>query len=69
MRITRDHLLKIAREMAEQRARRNRGLVCIYLTGSLLTDAPLLGGTADIDLILIHNSEPAYPREVVRITD
>lgn len=69
MRITRDLLHKLARENAEKIVRRNRGLICIYLTGSLLEDEPLLGGTTDIDLIVVHNSQPAYPREIVRLSD
>lgn len=69
MRITREALLKIAHEAAAQRVRANRDIICIYLTGSLLGETPLLGGTADIDLICVHNSEPAVPREVIRQTD
>lgn len=69
MRLTRETLIKIARETASQRARVSRRLVCIYLTGSVLGDSPLLGGTTDIDLIMIHDSEPAQPREIVRLSD
>ncbi len=69
MRITRDLLLKLARDNAEKIVRRNRGLICIYLTGSLLDEEPLLGGTTDIDLIVVHNSQPPYPREMVRLSD
>jgi len=69
MRITRDTLLKIARESAQARVQRNRGIVCIYLTGSLLGDDPLLGGTTDIDLVFVHDSEPLDAREIVRLTD
>ena len=69
MRLTRDTLIKIARDTASQRARVSRRLVCIYLTGSVLGDSPLLGGTTDIDLIMIHDSEPPQPREIVRLTD
>src|SRR5574340_1850171 len=69
MRITRESLLGIARETAEKYARRSRELVCIYLTGSLLSDSPLLGGTTDIDLVLVHASTPPYTREVVRLSD
>jgi len=69
MRITRETLLKIARDTAAERVRISRRLVCIYLTGSLLSEEPLLGGTADIDLIFIHDAEPALAREVVRLTD
>ena len=69
MRITREALHTIARETAEKYARRNRDLACIYLTGSLLSDLPLLGGTTDIDLVFVHTSTPAFPREVVRLSD
>jgi hypothetical protein len=46
MRITRDLLLKAARDSAAQRLRADRRLVCIFLTGSLLQKDPLLGGAA-----------------------
>ena len=69
MRITRDTLLKIARDTAAQRVRTHRRLICIYLTGSLLTEEPLLGGTTDIDLICVHDSEPTMRREIVRLVD
>lgn len=69
MRLTRETLIKIARDTANQRARVSRRIICIYLTGSVLGDTPLLGGTTDIDLIMIHDSEPVQPREVVRISD
>jgi len=69
MRITRDALLKIARDTAAQRVRTHRRLICIYLTGSLLTEEPLLGGATDIDLICVHDSEPTVRREIVRLVD
>jgi len=69
MRITRDTLLRIARETAEQRAKISRRLICIYLVGSCLSDDPLLGGATDIDLVIVHDSEPLEPREMVRLSD
>jgi hypothetical protein len=69
MRITRETLLKLARDTAIQRARADRRITCIYLTGSLRRDDPLLGGTADIDLFIIHSSEPLVEREMVRLSD
>ncbi len=69
MRLTRETLIKIARDAAEQRARISRRIICIYLTGSVLTDASLLGGTTDIDLIVIHDSDPLQPREITRVSD
>lgn len=69
MRITRETLLKIARDTAAQRVRASRRLVSAYLTGSLLGDDPLIGGTADIDLVFIHDSEPPVRREIVGLVE
>jgi len=69
MRITRETLLKVARDSVAQRVRLSRRVVCVYLTGSLLQEEPLLGGTTDIDLFFIHDAEPPVAREVVRLTD
>jgi hypothetical protein len=69
MRITREALLKLAQDTASQRARADLGILAVYLHGSLLDDEPLLGGTADIDLFFVHNDEPAFEREIVRISD
>lgn len=68
MRITRDTLLKAAKTFVQQRTYRDRDIVCVYLSGSLIDDLPLLGGTADIDLFLIHDKPPAQPREVIQLT-
>ncbi|MBE0697450.1 MAG: hypothetical protein IH586_11055 [Anaerolineaceae bacterium] len=69
MRLTRETLLKIARDAASQRVKVSRRIICIYLTGSVLDETPLLGGTTDIDLVVIHDSEPIEPREIVRLSD
>jgi hypothetical protein len=69
MRITKEILLKNAREYVSAQVRQNRRLVCIYLTGSLLTDEPLLGRTTDIDLFFIHEDEPLVEREVIPLSD
>jgi hypothetical protein len=68
MRITREALLKTAAETAEQRASSERGVVCIYLIGSLLAEHPLLGGTTDIDLVIVHTGEPVRRHEIVRLS-
>ena len=40
-----------------------------YLTGSLLGEAdPLLGGTTDIDLVLVHDGQPGLTRQIVKLT-
>ncbi len=68
MRITRDTLLKAAKTYVMQHTMRDRHVICVYLTGSLIDDLPLLGGTADIDLVFVHDDTPAAPREIVRLT-
>jgi hypothetical protein len=69
MRITRGTLLKNARNLVAERLHTNRSLVCIYLTGSLINDKPLLGGVTDIDLIFVHEETLNKEREIVRLTD
>lgn len=68
MRITRETLLQAARNQVAQRIRADRSLIAIYVVGSLLNDSALLGGTADIDLVFVHNNEPEAPREVARLS-
>jgi hypothetical protein len=68
MRITRETLLRIARETAQKQALSDPGLVAAYLTGSLRTDTPFLGGTTDVDIVLVHQDTPAVRRESQAIT-
>ena len=68
MHITRETLLQAARDATRHGVRSEYDLVAIYGVGSLLTNSPLLGGAADIDLVFIHTDEPAIPREIVRLT-
>ena len=69
MRIDRDTLIKIARNTVETRVKSNRNIICVYLTGSLLRDEPLIAGTTDIDLIFVHGVEPVEEREIIKYTD
>lgn len=68
MRVTRDTLLNLARENAAKLTAKDRGLVCVYLTGSLLRPDPFIGGITDIDLICVHDRPITACREIVRIT-
>jgi len=70
MRVTRESLIKIARETAQERSYNDKEIIAAYLTGSLANDEldPMLGGTADIDIILVHKEEPKHRREFVRLT-
>jgi predicted nucleotidyltransferase len=70
MRVTRESLIRIAKETAQERAFNDRDIIAAYLTGSLADDTtdPMLGGTADIDIIFVHKEEPKHRREFVKLT-
>lgn len=68
MRITRETLTRIARETVQKRVYSDPELVAAYLTGSLLTENPFLGNTADIDLVFVHPKAPPVEREIVAVT-
>ncbi|HJS28977.1 MAG TPA: hypothetical protein VJ768_05120 [Anaerolineales bacterium] len=68
MRITPQILLKIARDTVEKRKRTEWDLLSVYLIGSLVDSDPLLGGTADIDLVFVHNNDPEAPREIIFVS-
>ena len=70
MRVTRESLIRIARETAQERAFNDRGIIAAYLSGSLASDEvdPLLGGTTDIDVIFVHADEPIRRREFIQLT-
>ena len=69
MRVTRDSLLRIAGDTAQERGLKDRNIVAAYVTGSLAGEAdPMIGGTADIDLIFVHAGESVPAREFIRLT-
>ncbi len=70
MRVTRESLIRIAKETAQERAYNDRDIIAAYLTGSLVSKEhdPMLGGAADIDIIFVHNGEPKHRREFVKLT-
>lgn len=69
MRITRDTLMKVVRDTVDKRTRANRGIMSVYLSGSLLEDDYLLGGTTDIDLVIVHSDLIPMEREIVPLTE
>ncbi len=69
MRINRNMLLKLANDAVEKCVNSDHSVIAIYLQGSLLGEAPLIGNTADIDLFYIHNDEISLQREIIRISD
>jgi len=68
MRVTRESLIRIAKETAQERAYNDKNIIAAYLTGSLLSEEPLLGGVTDIDLVLVTSTTPPLTREIVRLT-
>jgi hypothetical protein len=69
MRITRESLITLSKTSAADLAKRDSTLICIYLTGSLLGQDFMLGNTADIDLVCVHNGRYSAPaREVKRVS-
>lgn len=68
MRLTRETLGRIARETALKLSFSDPGLVAVYLTGSLRTESPYLGGAADIDLVCVHAGQPRLARELLPLT-
>jgi hypothetical protein len=63
MRINREMLLRLAEEAALRRGKQGQDVICVYLVGSLLRAEPLLGGTTDIDLVVVHEDRPPVERE------
>jgi len=68
MRVTRESLIRIAKETVQERAYNNKDIIAAYLAGSLLTEEPLLGGVTDIDLVLVTANKPPLTREIVALT-
>src|SRR5512142_414904 len=69
MRVTRESLVRIAKETTQERSYNDRSVIAAYLSGSLALDAdPMLGGTADIDLVLVHSTPAPMSREIVKLT-
>lgn len=67
MRVTRESLLRIAKETVQERAYNDHDIVAAYLTGSLKAE-PMLGGAADIDIVFVHKTTPIKTREFVKLT-
>jgi hypothetical protein len=61
-------LVSLARHEAERRGKRG-DIISGYLIGSVARGDDLLGGTTDIDLVLIHRNPPGVPREMVYLSD
>lgn len=70
MRITRDLLLKLARETVEQRTRSDGNITAAFLLGSVAAlEDPFIGGATDIDILFLCAQEPAITRQAVRLNN
>jgi hypothetical protein len=68
LRVTRDKLIDLARQEAVQRAGRGR-LTSAFIIGSLIHGEPFLGGSADVDLVLIYEDLQAENRQRIALND
>jgi hypothetical protein len=68
MRITPELLQKLARDQVAKSLHQYDDIIAVYLTGSVLVGEPLLGGSTDIDMVLVHKENPSVERDVARIS-
>jgi hypothetical protein len=70
MQLTPEVLEQFAETAVQKLVQVDPSIVAAYLCGSAVkTGNPLIGGTTDIDLIIIHSTEPKVKREILRLTD
>jgi len=70
MQLTPEVLQQFAENAVQKLVQVDSSIVAAYLCGSAVQNKnPLIGGTTDIDLILIHSTEPQVKREILRLTD
>ena len=69
MRITRDALLKLAKDTTEKTLAPNRDVTAVFLVGSMLSEDPFMGGTTDVDLLVIYNGTPHDEREIIKLSN
>jgi hypothetical protein len=69
MRVTKNTLLRLAKETVQERAYNDKSITAAYLTGSLLQEDPFLGKAADIDLVFIHAESPSIRREILPLSE
>ena len=70
MRITTQTLLRVAEETVKNTVKKDHTVLAAFLHGSLNSPKePMLGGTADIDLVFLHQVRPESPRRFQRLND
>lgn len=66
--ITQERLIVLAEEAVERWAKR-QPILAAYLIGSVLDDQPLLGGAADVDIVIIEQDHPLIERQMQPLSD
>ncbi len=69
MRITKEALLKNARDLTEKKLAPDRNVVAVFVVGSMLQEDPFIGGTADVDLLVIYQGDPPRERELIKLSN
>jgi hypothetical protein len=70
MQISAEQLRKYAETTVEKLVEGNFGILAVYLTGALVTEeTPFLGGTADVDLVIVHIGDPEVRREMQAVNE
>ncbi|OGO19743.1 MAG: hypothetical protein A2Z14_00840 [Chloroflexi bacterium RBG_16_48_8] len=68
VRVTREKLIDLACEEAKKRGQ-TEDVISGYLIGSVASGDPMINGSADIDLVLIHQYVPVRNREFVPLSE
>jgi hypothetical protein len=69
MHITRDALLKLAKDTVEKRFAHDLKVSAVFLVGSLRPDHAPVESAADVDLLVLHNGELPRDREIVKLSN
>ena len=70
MQLTPEILQQFAETTVKKLVKVDSSIMAAYLCGSAVqTGNPLLGGTTDIDIVLIHTIEPKIEREILQLTE
>ena len=69
MRITREALLKLAKDTVQKRFAPDLNVTAVFLVGSLRPENAVVETAADVDLLVIHNGELPRDREIIKLSN
>lgn len=69
MRITRETLLKLAKDTVAKRLAPDISVMAVFLVGSLRPEEAVVESVADVDLLVIYNGEPPQEREIIKLSN